>query len=114
MSNIIDSEKLEQRKIIQELRDKLLNEKLSRLQCAIERVEELSSKTYEQSLITNGRVNKIEHDRPIERIKTLEDKIFSIESIYKYRKQIMFVGIILYIILASSIFSSEIVEFIFK
>ncbi len=102
MINITESERIEQAKIIQELRDKLLDEKMSRLQCSIERVEELSSKTYEQALITNGRVNSIEHDKPIERIKSLEEKIFPIESIYKYRKQIIFIGVILYLILLAS------------
>lgn len=76
----------EQEKIINELREKILNERLHNIQLSITRVEELGKKTYDQARTTNGRVTRLEDAKTIERIESLEKDLAPVRDIVKNKR----------------------------
>ena len=76
----------EQEKIIADLREKILNERLHNIQCTISRVEELTLKTYEQARVTNGRLTRLEDADTINRISALELDIAPVRAILNNKR----------------------------
>lgn len=84
----------EQEKIINDLREKILNERLHNIQCTISRVEELSKKTYDQARTTNGRVTRLEDARTIERLESLEQDLAPVRDMIKNKRFFLTFGTI--------------------
>ena len=84
-------------KVIRELREKILNERLHNIQSIVGRVEDLGKKTYEQSVITNGRLNRLEEADTVNRIVQWERDVRPVQSIYKNKKMLLTILMILYV-----------------
>ena len=91
----------EQQHQIDELKERILMERLDSLRNSIHRVEEISKKTYEQAMVTNGRVTKLEDANLIDRIRHVENQIIPVSVLFKYKKTILITLFVLYIIAIS-------------
>ena len=98
-----DSTIKEQQKQIEELREKILMERLNVLHSTVHRIEEMLKKTYEQATITNGRVTKLEEANLIDRIRHIESQIVPINFMVRNRKSFITAFFVLYIIAISPI-----------
>jgi hypothetical protein len=76
----------EQEKIINELRERILNERLHNIQISITRVEEVGRKTYDQARATNGRLTRLEDADTVKRLEALEQDLAPVRDILKNKR----------------------------